>query len=61
MDKYQIPDIRVGNRAKPGLAYGGIIYGMSANINSNADTSTMNLNVALDTAISTPGSRRAKG
>lgn len=55
MDKYQIPDIRVGNKAKPGLAYGGIIYGMSANINSNADTSTMNLNIALDTATGAMG------
>ena len=55
MDKYQIPDIRVGDKAKPGLAYGGVIYGMSANLNSHADTSTMNLNIALDTAISTPG------
>jgi len=50
MDKYQIPDIKVGKNAKPGFAYGGIIYGMSANINSNADASTMNLNIALDTA-----------
>ena len=49
MDKYQIPDIRVGNKAKPGIAYGGIIYGMTANINNNADASTMNLNIALDT------------
>lgn len=50
-DKYKIPNIQIGKNNYPGLAYGGLVYGLSANIGSNAEPTKININVALDTDV----------
>ena len=54
MDKYRIPNIKVGSGAntQAGRAFNGVIYGVDISMGSDGDPTTITLNVALDSAIS---------
>ena len=54
MDKYRIPNIKVGSGAntQAGRAFNGVIYGVDISMGSDGDPTNITLNVALDSAIS---------
>ena len=54
MDKYRIPNVKVGSGAntQAGRAFNGVIYGVDISMGSDGDPTNITLNVALDSAIS---------
>lgn len=50
-DKVEIPSIQIGGN-KQGLAFGGVIYSADSQVGYNGDPTKLNINVALDTKVS---------
>ena len=50
-DKVSVPSIQVGLN-EPGIAYGGVIYSSTATMGYNGEPTKLDINVALDTSIS---------
>ena len=50
-DKVSVPSIQVGLN-EPGIAYGGVIYSSTATMGYNGEPTKLDINVALDTTIS---------
>lgn len=51
-DKVSVPSIQIGGN-KQGLAFGGVIYSADSQVGYNGDATTLNVNVALDSKVST--------
>ena len=50
-DKVSVPSIQVGLN-EPGIAYGGVIYSSTATMGYNGEPTKLDINVALDTRVS---------
>ena len=49
-DKFFIPNIQIGENSLPGKAYGGLIHAINATVGRDAEPSSIQLSVGMDTA-----------
>jgi|TARA_R110002051_G_scaffold165135_1_gene236003 hypothetical protein len=49
-DKFFIPNIQIGEHSVPGKAYGGLIHSIRATIGKDAEPSSIQLSIGMDTA-----------